>query len=135
MTFECDDPVGVLGLAVVVVNWTGQRVFLGPPMTLIVLAAATMPYRKPNVFTDRLIFLGAASYAIYLVHSPVVSIVAEVLQPLDQRAGVFLACVALGTIGGVFYHVIFEKPALAWVQRFRPRRERNALVEATPGNS
>lgn len=127
--------LGVLGLAVVVVNWTGQRVFLGPPMALIVLAAATIPYRKANVFTDGLIFLGAASYAIYLVHSPVVSVVAEVLQPLDQRVGVFLACVALGTIGGVFYHVIFEKPALAWAQRFRPRRDRSALVEATSGQS
>jgi len=42
-----------------------KRVFPGPPLALIMRAAA--------------------SYAIYLMHSPVVSILARVLQPLEPR--------------------------------------------------
>lgn len=114
--------LGLLGILAVILTWNGQRVLLGPPLALIVLATAMIPQAAPHALTRGLIFLGAASYAVYLVHSPVVSVLAEVLQPLDQRVFVFIACVLAGTIGGIVYHVIFEKPALSWVQRFRPRQ-------------
>lgn len=118
--------LGMLGLVVVALTWTGQRVYLGPPLALIVLATAKLPYKAPNALSEGLIFLGAASYAIYLVHSPLISIVAEVLQPWDQRAAVFVACVCLGSIAGIAYHMIYEKPALNWVQRMKPGRRHDA---------
>lgn len=117
--------LGILALLAVILTWTGQRVLLGPPLALIVLAAAMIPQVKPHALTRGLIFLGTASYAIYLVHSPVVSILAEVMQSLDRPLIVFVACVLSGTFGGVIHHVAFEKPALLWLQRFRPEQARN----------
>lgn len=113
---------GIFGLLAVMVNWSGQRVHLGPPLALIVLAAAmnTPQTSKGHRVLDWLAFLGAASYAIYLVHSPVVSILAQVLQPLDNRILIFAACVIVGTALGVLYHLMFERPALRWAQQFRP---------------
>jgi len=110
--------LGLWGL--VIMFWTGERALLGPPLALIVLAAAMTPYRTPDRVTDALIFLGAASYAIYLVHSPVVSILARVLQPLEQRFVIFCAYVLIGTALGVLYHLLFERPAMRQAQRFRP---------------
>lgn len=111
---------GLALLALVLVFWTGDRALLGPPLALIVLALAMTPYRTPRRMTDAMIFLGAASYAVYLVHSPVISILARVLQPLDTRIVVFCACVGIGTALGVAYHLLFERPVLRWVHRFRP---------------
>ena len=114
--------VGFFGLFAVMLNWSGQRVFVGPPLALIVLAAAmnTSQTSKGHRVLDWLAFLGAASYAIYLVHSPVVSILAEVLQPLENRLVTFAACVLVGTALGVLYHLLFERRALRGAQRFRP---------------
>ena len=115
---------GVALLLAAIVTWTGERAFLGPPLALIVLGAAMTPYTTSRTSMEFLVFLGAASYAIYLVHSPVVSIVAEILQPLGLRWPVFLACVLFGTALGVLYHVFFERSAMRWAQRFRPGRVR-----------
>lgn len=112
--------MGLASLAVAILTWDGQRVVLGPPLALIVLGAAMFRYPVPDRATRFLIFLGAASYAIYLVHSPIVSIIAEVLEPQGLRFVTFVACVVLGTLGGIIYHLSFERPALRWVRRFRP---------------
>jgi hypothetical protein len=31
-----------------------------------------------------------------------------------------MACVLLGSVAGIIYHVILERPLLAWVNKFRP---------------
>lgn len=106
----------VFGL-IVVLTWTGRRELLGPPLTLIVLGAALYEVPKPSALVRGAVFLGAASYAIYLMHSPVISIAAEVLQPLEMRWVVFAVCCMLGTAVGVAYHVAFEKPVQRAAQR------------------
>ena len=55
-----------------------------------------------------------------------ISIVAEVLLPWSQRLAAFVVCVVLGSFAGGVHHVVFEKHALSWVQRFRPRRQQPA---------
>jgi exopolysaccharide production protein ExoZ len=112
--------LGLVLLGLVIVFWSGDRAFLGPLLALIVLAAAMAPCRNPDRVTDALIFLGAASYSIYLVHSPVISILARVLQPLEQRFVIFCACVLIGTALGMVFHLLLERPALRAAQRFRP---------------
>lgn len=111
---------GLALLGLVIMFWTGERALLGPPLALIVLAAAMMPYGTPKRATDALIFLGAASYAIYLVHSPVISILARVLQPLEQRVAIFFVCALIGKTLGVIYHLLFERPVLRMAEQFRP---------------
>ncbi len=113
---------GMLSLLAVIMLWTGQRAILGPPLALLVLAGAMYhPAMKAGALRFA-VFLGAASYAIYLVHSPVVSVTAELLQSLGPRGLVFAICVGLGTALGAAYHVVFERPALRWVRRFAPMR-------------
>lgn len=110
---------GCLALFAVIVTWTGQRAVLGPPLALIVLGCAMYHPTMESRALSFAVFLGAASYAIYLVHSPVISVIAEVLQPLGGRAFVFLACVSLGVGVGLAYHVLFERPVMRWLRRVR----------------
>ena len=112
---------GCLGLLVVIVTWAGQRALLGPPLALIVLGCAMYHPTMGNRALSFAVFLGAASYAIYLVHSPVISVVAEVLQPFGGRAFVFLTCVSLGVGVGMAYHVLFERPVMRWLRQYRPQ--------------
>lgn len=104
-------------LLVVILTWTGQRELLGPPLALMVLGAALYDIPKPGVVMRAAVFMGAASYAVYLVHSPVISVMAEVLQPLEMRWIIFAICVSCGTALGVAYHVIFERPVQRWVRQ------------------
>lgn len=109
-------------LAAVLVFWPVQRALLGFPLALIVLALAMFQPSARGRTLKVAVFLGAASYAIYLVHSPVVSVTAQLLQPLGVREVAFVMCVLLGTGLGVAYHVIVERPALGWVRQFAPIR-------------
>lgn len=109
---------GGLGLLAAAVFWTGQRALLGPPLSLIVLACAMYHPSIKERALSLAVFLGAASYAIYLVHSPVVSVTAEILQSFGGRKVVFLICVVMGIGLGAVYHIAFEKPALRWSRRF-----------------
>ncbi|MEO7247341.1 MAG: acyltransferase [Novosphingobium sp.] len=59
-----------------------------------------------------LVFLGAASYAICLVHNPVISAVARLI-PFGGWAFVIIA-VAAGTAGGTGYYWLIERRILAW---------------------
>lgn len=112
---------GAALLVAAVATWTGQRVVLAPPLALIVLGCAKVDLDENAKGMRFTILVGAASYAIYLIHSPVISIVARLMQPLDLRWATFLACCILGTSAGLLYHLAFEKPALSYV-RGRVRR-------------
>lgn len=111
---------GAGALLAVAVFWTGQRALLGPPLALIVLACAMYHPDMEGRALSSVVFLGAASYAIYLVHSPVVSVTAETLQSFGGREVIFAICVLLGTGLGAAYHVAFERPALRWVRLLAP---------------
>ena len=67
-----------------------------------------------------LFFLGNASYAIYLIHGPVISAISGILVSFELPwiANITL-CAALGLGAGVLYHLLFEKPALSYVNRWR----------------
>lgn len=70
-----------------------------------------------------LVSLGNASYAIYLVHDPLVSIVVR-LTANDQWPTVVLTCVLVGVGGGLAYHFLFEKPAIAFAKSVLVLRNR-----------
>ncbi len=59
-----------------------------------------------------LVFFGAASYAIYLVHNPIISAVSRAI-PIGGWSFVIIA-VAAGTGGGVAYYWLIERRILAW---------------------
>lgn len=68
-----------------------------------------------------LFLFGNASYAIYLVHQPLVAAMSRVLVSAAGGMLSFLAIVAAGTVGGIVYHKLYEIPALRIVKRWTKR--------------
>jgi exopolysaccharide production protein ExoZ len=76
------------------------------------LAASERILRVPRW----LVFLGAASYAIYLVHTPAISVFQRVISPILPGAAVstgvaHVVLILAGVAAGCLLHVLFEKPA------------------------
>lgn len=61
-----------------------------------------------------MVFGGAASYAIYLVHNPALSLVSRVLGKIgfDHWLPSLVAAACISTLLGIAYHVAYERPAL-----------------------
>lgn len=59
-----------------------------------------------------LVFLGAASYSIYLLHNPIISITSRLLQDTSWYV-VALGGIVAGSLAGIAYHLIWEKKVLA----------------------
>jgi peptidoglycan/LPS O-acetylase OafA/YrhL len=55
------------------------------------------------------VFLGAASYSIYLVHNPITALAGRLSTSWWI---ILLSGLALGIIAGFVYHLVFERPAL-----------------------
>ena len=65
-----------------------------------------------------LTFLGDASYSLYLIHYPVISIVAKIAGGLPAMA-VFAAMIAASVGAGAALHLLAEKPLLSFANRAR----------------
>lgn len=86
----------------------------------LVRAERSGTLRVPNF----LVILGAASYSIYLVHSPLVGLGAA----LSDRWWLSLCgAVAISVAAGLSYHFAWEAPMLRWVRR------RSSQVTGQPG--
>lgn len=83
-----------------------------------------------------LLLLGEASYAIYLVHYPLVSGIARVAT--EFGSGLSFAIICVVSVGaGITYHKIFERPALKLMRRWTmPRNHENlqpVIISSAPG--
>ncbi|WP_374589307.1 acyltransferase family protein [Novosphingobium sp.] len=102
--------------AAVFALWLGLGAKLGlSPITGLAFAMMILPiirhertgsFRVPSWLT----FLGAASYAIYLVHTPVISLVARLYTA--NPYGLFALAVLIGTTAGIVYYWVVERPLL-----------------------
>jgi exopolysaccharide production protein ExoZ len=82
-----------------------------------------------------LVLVGNASYAIYLVHLPVLSLLAKIGSRLGGPWGAppfvsLVVLVGLAVIAGVLVHLIVEKPLLSLLAT-RPRRKAGPAVSDT----
>jgi len=96
----------------------------GLPEQRIVFGLATALVLIPIVRWERLakftvpraaIFLGGASYAIYLVHNPLIALLARMAP--DRPAIALLWFAAASTAAGIAYHLLVELPGLRWTKR------------------
>lgn len=76
-----------------------------------------------KVFNSKsLLFLGAASYSIYLFHNPALSILnrfaakAVSIYPSINSELIFILLSALATMGGIAYYLLWEKPILSKIR-------------------
>ena len=84
----------------------------------IVIAGAVLLERagqlRPPAFA---ILLGDASYAIYLLHDPAISVVARIVGRLHFWPAMLSSSLVAGTVAGLLYHLTWEAPALTWCSR------------------
>lgn len=106
------DPLVLLALAV--------------PFALILLGGAVGERHHNWTFSPALLKIGDATYSIYLVHSPVISVFAL----LNLRLGghwmpaipLFLLTATVAVVAGVLAHIFVEKPVLRVLRNLRAGR-------------
>lgn len=116
---------GVLVVCAQGLNASPDRLWVAVGFGMLVLAAA-----NPNITNDGVwrwsISLGTASYAIYLVHNPVLSIAVRAVKaglPIGPWSGlVLISLVALGL--GWLYWWVYERHALRLVRAWITPRNR-----------
>ncbi len=96
--------------------------FFGASALFLVMASATGGIEPLFARQRLLVFLGAASYAIYLIHFPLMIALSKVLAAVDQSGALPLVLViaflfASGIGAGVVLHLWVEKPLLAASKR------------------
>lgn len=112
----------------------------GPPAVMIV-AGALLLERAGVIWKSRtLLLLGAASYSIYLIHTPILeyaSLLWKSLPPAPQPfAPVVMllshaAAFAAAALAGLALYFAFEKPIYAFLKaRFGSRRRQNVAIAA-----
>jgi len=97
-----------------------------------IVFAAAMPAAARMRLWKPLVTLGAASYAVYLVHDPVLSAAVRVAARIGLSGwGAFLAISAIALAAGVAYWAIYERNALRWARRWtRPSESLSVPVAA-----
>jgi peptidoglycan/LPS O-acetylase OafA/YrhL len=108
----------MFGLAVLVIEGTRaapDRWLLALGFAGLIVCAASGWAQKRN--PGRIMLLaGAASYSIYLVHNPVLSVAARVMTRFFPALAPVPALLAIGSIalaGGLLYHLLYERRGLA----------------------
>lgn len=107
---------------------------LSIPFAMILLGGALAEGRYGWNPSASLKLLGAASYAIYLVHSAVISVIVPVLHKHGghalPQAVVFALVVIPAVAAGIVAHVLVERPLLAWLRNAVSPRTRSAHPSA-----
>ncbi len=124
--------VGITGLVGFFAIEGISRVWFGVAMAIVIAGLVRIEISGSIAVPHWLFFLGNASYAIYLIHGPVISITSGIVTSfaLPWLANMPL-CAALGLGGGVLYHLLFEKPALSYVNSWRATGFQSARRAAT----
>lgn len=107
-----------------------NRVYIGGVFAgIIVLFTKVENLEMP---TPRfLLYLGAASYSVYLVHNPAQSVVARLLPLLSDNWHPFFAFWAIAgasLLAGILYFALYEKYAIAWCKSRTTKYFRDRLT-------
>lgn len=133
--------VGVVGFVLVgAAEWQGYFDRNDSPSTLLygiaafllvigsVRAESAGQLRVPPMMT----FLGDASYSLYLVHYPVIALVAKLTMGAPVYA-VFAMMVAAATAAGSGFHLMVERPLLKAASGLRVRPSPRPLAASPEG--
>ena len=104
--------LGLSGVVVFALLYDPHRVVLGIALAPMVLGLALFEQRYSFRLSNLWALLGSSSYAVYLIHNPLQSIIARFFQAYDIWSLTFAACVLISLAAGVFYHLIYERPML-----------------------
>lgn len=112
-----DVPAAVVGTALVAwVSVAADHLLATVGFALVVFAAASR-LAQARVPPRVLMTLGSASYAIYLVHNPLLSVLVRVAKRVSSEPWLVLSVISLfAIIAGVLYWRVIETPLLRWVR-------------------
>jgi exopolysaccharide production protein ExoZ len=110
---------------------------------LLILGLAAVERQRIFRLPRGLLFLGEASYSLYLAHSAAIAMAGTVIVQFDLLDKVsaellYLPIVAFGIMGGIAAHLVIERPLLA-IMNQRPTRtlrlafSETALEGSSPG--
>jgi exopolysaccharide production protein ExoZ len=122
--------IGCIGACIFVVTGVAEKLtfpFVQSPLTLFygigaalvvtALASSEMAGRSLRSLGS-LSLIGNASYAIYLVHWPVLSALCKAATAsglITQASWIgFFGLLICGTVSGIIFHFVVEKPILSW---------------------
>ncbi|HEX8525601.1 acyltransferase family protein [Allosphingosinicella sp.] len=104
-----------------------NRVLFGFAIALLLVPIVRMERAGRFTTPTSLVFLGDASYAVYLVHNPLMALLARVPPPHWALAMIWFA--VAGTVAGLAYHLIWERGAIAFLRRHAAAWRRRATGE------
>jgi exopolysaccharide production protein ExoZ len=91
----------------------------GVPAGIIVFGALAIEPHVAGKWVNTAVFLGDASYAVYLIHWPVLAIVGGVITPwLQPSVGLTVLLFAVGLGSGLIGHAYVERPLIAAIRRW-----------------
>ncbi len=107
------------------------QIGLGIGFAGLMLGAIIVERVRTLKFPATLRLLGDASYAVYLVHSPVISVMAAINHKfffgmLPEQA-VFLIVLTTSVVAGVVFHMIIERPLLSILRRIGKRKDTRSI--------
>ena len=119
--------IGVAGCVACVAMDIGpaNRVAFGAAVTLMVAALVALEHEGAIRAWSTLVVLGDASYALYLVHRPLISVVVRGARVLHfEWWSAITLCVTASLIAGFLYNRFFENPLRTRLsKRFAPIHE------------
>ena len=93
-----------------------NHVLAGCGFASIILGLAAMEAHVDFSRFRGLVFLGSASYAIYLVHGPVMSSISRVYTIVDWQSALPLLTL-VSVLASIGYFLLIERPLTAWVKK------------------
>lgn len=97
------------------------RLLLALGLGVLMLGFAIWERQQALAWPALLLAVGNASYSIYLVHNPLLSLTQRVLGRLEMHwsTGLLLG-VLMAVALGYLYFLLVERPALTWLRRRQP---------------
>jgi exopolysaccharide production protein ExoZ len=119
-----------LSMVIQVSGFSINRVITwGIPTAILILGLVGLETKKDIIIPKFLVFLGDASYSIYLVHIIVILIIDKVVnfESYSSNLAVVMLIISIltATIGGAVFHVVVEKTLMNF---FRKHQTRNKVV-------
>lgn len=127
----------IAGIAIFATTWTLNyyngdwsddyfEVFYGLGAALIIMGSARLEQLYEVKLPKFLLFLGTASYSIYLAHFPFVSAMCKIVLMLGDRipfgnVGKFIIVAAVAFVGSIAFYLWIEKPMMAKVNKWTDR--------------
>ena len=105
----------------VTINDNVDIIFLGISFSLIIYGIVGFDRRLTIKYPMVLVFIGSASYSIYLIHYPLVSVlnrIASIVYPqfIPQHHLLFFLVIIICLVAGSIYHLLYERKMLTFLK-------------------